>query len=394
MKRKLFVRIVAIGLAVLMALSVMLTIIASTASATASQSALDALEKQHEAIQQEMREIEAQINSLQYEEAAAQGKKQVLDQQIALTERGIDNLNDQITEYGNLIVEKQDEVEEYEREEAEQWDLFKVRIRAMEENGTISYYAILFEARDFSDMLSRMDVVESIMDYDKQLYNNLIDAREATSQAKQDLEDTVSAMEDTRAELEEQQALLETQVEEAVALISELNLTIDEQRELYNEKSEEEDKIKDEITAMEKALEEASRATTVGTGILGWPSDSYYTITSGFGPRNTGIAGASTNHKGIDIGAAYGSNVLACDSGTVLTAQYSSSYGNYITISHGNGITTLYAHMSKLLVSKGDTVSKGQVIGLVGATGIANGAHIHLEVWVNGTRVNPVNYVS
>ncbi len=391
-KRKVFIRIVAVCLAVILALSVLISVLASTvAYAAPTQDDLDKLEQEQERIQQQMEEVRSQINSLEYEEAVVQGKKRILDRQIELIQTGIDNLNAQIEQYGLLIQEKEQEVLDYQEAEDEQLELYKVRMRAMEENGTISYYAIVFGATDFADMLSRMDMVESIMEYDKTLYTRLVSARQDTENAKADLEKTVGDMEDTELQMEEQQELLAQRVEEAVQLISDINLSIDQQRELYNTMSEEEDKIKEDIIAMEKAIEEANRVV-VGTGSFIWPTKDSNRVTSGFGPRNTGIPGASTNHKGVDIGAPYGSDVLACDGGTVLTATWSDSYGYYVTISHGNGYTTLYAHMSKLLVSAGDVVSQGDVIGRCGATGIANGAHIHLEVWDNGTRVDPLQF--
>ncbi len=391
-KRKFFIRIVAICLAVILVLSVLISVLASTVVyAAPTQDDLDKLEQEHERIQQHMEEVRSQINSLEYEEAVAQGKKRILDRQIDLIQAGIENLKAQIEQYGLLIQEKEQEVNAYQQAEAEQLELYKVRIRAMEENGTISYYAIVFGARDFADMLSRMDMVESIMEYDKNLYTKLVSARHDTENAKADLEQTVSNMENTRLQLEEQEKLLIQRVEEASQVISDINLSIEQQRELYNSMSEEEDQIKEDIIAMEKAIEEANRVV-VGTGSFSWPTKDSNHVTSGFGPRNTGIPGASTNHKGVDIGAPYGSDVLASDGGTVLTSTYSNSYGYYVTISHGNGYTTLYAHMSKLLVNAGDVVNKGDVLGRCGATGIARGAHIHLEVWDNGTRIDPLQF--
>ncbi len=392
-RKKYFVKVVAIGLAVIMAASVLVSVLVTTAGAAPTQAAIDELEQQREQIQQQMQDIESEINSLEYEQSVAMAQKSVLDQQIALTQQEIDNLSAQIIEYGTLIEEKEVEVQQAEIAEEEQWEQYKVRIRAMEENGTISYYAIIFGAKDFSDMLARIDVVESIMDYDEQLYEDLVDARQATEDAKEALEVAQSAMEERRVSLEDSQALLEVQVEESIALLQELDNNLSEKEALYAQVSEEEDRLKDEIMEMEEALKNAATGV-VGTGSFIWPSQYSSYITSLFGPRTSPTAGASSNHKGVDIAGSgiYGTNVLAADGGTVLTSAYSSSYGNYITISHGNGYTTLYAHMSSRLVSQGDTVSQGQVIGLVGSTGISTAAHLHFEVWDNGTRVNPLSF--
>ena len=390
---KRFVRIVAVALAVLMALSVLVSVMMATAGAAPTQSQIDKLEQERDQIQQQMQDIESEINSLEYEQSVAMAKKSVLDQKVDLTQQEIDNLTAQIAEYEVLIDEKEVEVRKAEIAEEDQWDQYKVRIRAMEENGTISYFAIIFGARDFTDMLGRIDVVDSIMDYDEQLYQDLVSAREATEKAKADLEAAVVAMGERQDSLVESQALLEQQVEESIQLLTQLEENISAKEELYAQVSAEEDKLKDEIMELEEALKNAATGV-VGTGNFIWPSQYSSYITSLFGLRGSPTAGASSNHKGVDIAGSgiYGTNVLASDGGTVLTSAYSSSYGNYITISHGNGYTTLYAHMSKRLVSAGDSVSQGQVIGLVGSTGISTGAHLHFEVWENGTRINPLSF--
>ena len=126
-----------------------------------------------------------------------------------------------------------------------------------------------------------------------------------------------------------------------------------------------------------------------------WPTPSSHTITCPFGQRTSPTKGASSFHTGIDIGASYGSNIVAAESGTVILASYgwNGSYGNYIIINHGNGITTRYAHASKLYVTTGQTVTKGQVIAAVGESGRAYGAHLHFEVRKNGSHTNPLNYL-
>ncbi len=387
--QKLVIRVICVILAVLMAGSVLLSILPLTAGAVTKEQ-IDKLEGELDTIQQQLKEITSQINSLEYSQAEALAKKTVLDNRMELTQALIDNLTDQIAEYGVLIEEKEQEVADRQVEENEQWDKYKVRIRAMEENGTISYYAILFGARDFADMLSRMDMISSIMDYDEHLYDELVTARKATEDAKAALEQTKQDAEGKKVELQDAQKELETQIEEAGALIESIENDINAAQKFYDQVSEEEDALKDKISELQKEYERQN-SKVVGTGRFIWPTTSNV-VTSGFGGRNTGISGASTNHKGIDIRAGYGAPIYAADSGTVLISQKVSSYGNYITIGHGNGYTTLYGHMSRRLVSAGDTVTQGQLIGYAGATGVANAPHLHFEIWKNGTRVNPLDY--
>ena len=132
----------------------------------------------------------------------------------------------------------------------------------------------------------------------------------------------------------------------------------------------------------------------VGVGSYIWPSDSSSRVTDYFGPRTHPVTGEPDDHYGIDIGAGHGSNVLAADAGRVVTAEWHWSYGNYIIIDHGDGRRTLYAHMSLLVARSGQSVAQGEVIGLVGATGVVKGAHLHFETSVNGGRVDPLSYFS
>ncbi len=386
--QKLFIRIICILLAVLMAGSVLVSVLASTAGAV-TQEQIKKLQEELAGLRQQQKEIKSEINSMEYEQKQVTAKKQVLDQRMELTLSVIENLTAQIEQYGIYIQEKEQEVQQRQALENEQWEQYKVRIRAMEENGTVSYYAIIFGARDFSDMLSRIDMISSIMDYDETLYQRLVSARKATEAAKATLEGVKADVEAAKAEQEEAEAQLEIEQQEAIDLLNSLQNNIDEAQAMYDQASEEEDKLKDEITKLQRQWEAQQRVK--GTSVFKWPVDSNV-VTSGYGARNTGIAGASTNHKGVDLKASTGANIYASDTGKVVTSAYSSSYGNYVVIDHGNGFTTLYAHMSKRLVNVGDKVTKGQKIGLAGATGIVNGPHLHFEIWKNGNRVNPLQY--
>lgn len=387
--QKLFIRIMCVILAVLMAGSVLIGILSATAGAV-TQADIDKLEDDRDAIQQRMKEIRSQINSLEYDQSVASAKKEILDEQIELTQQLIDNLNSQIAEYNELIREKEQEVADRQAEEEAQMELYKEHIRTMEENGIVSYYSIVFGARDFSDMLSRIDVVSSLMRYDEDVYNTLVASRQATEEAKATLESTRASAEAKKGDLQDAEDELQVQRQEATDLIAAIEQDIEAAKALYDQVDKEEDAIKARIAQLEEELRRQN-TRVVGTGSFQWPADSNV-VTSGFGGRNTGISGASTNHKGVDIRAGYGANIYAADSGTVVTSEKSSSYGNYVVISHGNGKTTLYGHMSQRLVKAGDTVKKGQVIGYAGATGVANGPHLHFEIWENGNRVNPLNY--
>jgi len=394
MNKKL-VRIICVILAALLLGSVLFGAISTLrAGAVASQSALNSLKKQQTEIKQKMQDIKAKINSLEYDQSAAIAKKNVLDEQIELTQQEIDNITDQITEYDVLIAEQAEVVKEAQWKEDEQWTLYKARMRAMEENGVVSYYAIIFGASSFSDLLTRIDTISDIMKYDEEIYQNLVKVREEKEEAKAELEKVQAEQIEKVGELEEAQVELENQVEEANLLIEQLEAQMESYDQLYEEEAAEAERIQQSIKKMEKELAAASASVVKGTGTFVWPSASSRIVTSKFGTRLHPVYKTYKTHYGIDIGAGYGTSVLAADGGTVTTATYSSSYGNYIVISHGNGYTTLYAHLSKILVKKGDTVKQSQVIGKVGSTGVSTGPHIHFEISKNGTRINPLQFYS
>ncbi len=394
MKKKT-VRVIAVAMAVIMAASILVTAITAVAGAAPSQTELDNLKDKQSDLKQQMQDLEAEINSNEYDQFVTSAKKALLDEKVALTQQEIQNITDQIFTYETLISEKEAEVAELEEEQAEQWELYKVRIRAMEENGPISYYAILFGASSFTDMLMRLDTINAVMDYDKLIYDNLIVAQQETEAAKADLEETKAEMEGMKVELQDAEELLITQQTEAAQLLVDLEQDHAAYEQMYDEMVEEQNSIMEEIEKMEEEIRNAGASSVVGTGSFIWPAELQGRITSFFGWRDHPILHVLKYHAGIDIGSlGYGANVVAADGGTVVTSATSSSYGEYVVISHGNGYSTLYAHMSKRLVSKGDTVSQGDVIGIVGSTGLSSGPHLHFEIWSDGDRIDPLNFFS
>lgn len=389
---KTAVRIIAIILALVLLGGIILSAISALA---VTQAEIDELKRQKDTITKKQAEIQAEINSLQYEQLSAISKKEVLDEQISLTEQKIDVLNQQIVEYEALIAQKKKEAEEYQKKQDERFELYKKRIRTMEENGTISYCAILFEAKTFSDLISRVDFISEIMRYDERVYNDYLKSKQDTLAAKERIETEKRAQEEVRQSVEEEKIVLQQQVAEAQKVIAEIENNIGKYREQYDEMERREKETQDEIERLIADLqkqEKISGTTVKSTGTYIWPSESSKTVTSEFGTRWHPVYQMYKTHTGVDIGADYGTSILASDSGTVVTSTYSSSYGNYVMINHGGGRTTLYAHMSKRLVSVGDSVSQGDVIGLVGSTGVSTGNHIHFEVTEDGTRVNPLKY--
>ena len=373
--------------------SLQLDVVGPTVQAV-TQADIDALQDDADALGEQRAELESQLEALADDKSQALARKNLLDSQIANTNARIANVEAQIAQYDALITQTQAELDQAEADEAEQMEVFRQCVRAMEEGGTISYWSVLFNAVDFSDLLGRLDAANEIMEFRQSVVDELRRLQEEIAGKKADLETQRTAQEDAKTELEATLSELDAQRAEANALVAEIENNESEYQTALDEIDAEEEAIQAEIVRLSRELAAANGDT--GAALVGyiWPVSSRR-ITSPFGPRNTGIPGASTNHKGVDIGGVgYTTEVHAAKAGTVIVSQRSSSYGEYVVVSHGSGNTTLYAHMSSRSVSVGDYVDQGDVLGITGSTGISSGPHLHFEITENGSRVNPLNYLT
>ena len=363
-----------------------------------TQSDIDGLKEDKKGLNKEKKEIEDQLAQLRNDKATAIQRRTLLDQKIDLTVKEIAAPESEIAGYEALLDQTAFELAENEQEEARQYALFCERARVMEEAGTTSYWAVLFKADSFSDLLSRLTDVQEVMNYDQGVLDSLRQLRAQIQEKQAYQEELKVGAEAAKRELEAQKADLDSQRKAADEMVKELQADEAAAALLLAEKEKEEARIQEQIKKKEKELAEQMAAAQMNwsatSGGYIWPETASKRITSPMGGRNTGIKGASTNHKGVDIGGVgYSTNVLATKAGIVITSERSSSYGNYVVISHGSGNTTLYAHMSSRSVKEGDVVSQGQVIGVTGSTGISSGPHLHYEITEGGVRVDPLNYL-
>lgn len=357
-----------------------------------TQAEIDALKNNASGLKDEKNQLQSQISALRNDKNDALAKKGLLDQQSDVIRQQISNTEKLIAGYETLIAQTQAELTAAEEKEEAQFQLFRRCVREMEEGGTISYWSVLFNASDFEDLLSRLDAANEILEYRQGVIDTLRRLQEEIAGKKAELEGQLAEQEAAKAELVERKAELDKQVSEAAALVAEIQQDEEAAKALLAEKEAEHRRIEQQIKDKEAELAASLGPATAGGYI--WPENASKRITSPYGKRNTGIKGASTNHKGVDIGGVgYTTNVLATKDGVVLISQKSSSYGEYVVISHGTGNTTLYAHMSSRKVSVGQKVKQGQVIGITGSTGISNGPHLHYEITESGSRVNPLNYL-
>lgn len=341
------------------------------------------------------KELESQLDALADDKSEALKRKDLLDQQITNLSSQIWNVEAQITTYETLITQTEAELAEAQEKEEAQYELFCSRVRDMEKRGTVSYWSVLFRATSFTDLLGRLDIINEIMDADQAVIDELKALQEEIETKKTELETSKKESEAAKADLVTKKNDLDVQRTKANQLVQEIESNESEYQSTLDAIEAEEESIQKKIVQLSQQL--AAQNGSSSSAALGgyiWPVSSRR-ITSPFGNRNTGIAGASTNHKGVDIGGVYyTSQVHAAKAGTVIISTYSSSYGNYVVVSHGSGNTTLYAHMSSRSVSVGDYVNQGDVLGITGSTGISSGPHLHFEITENGTRVNPLNYLT
>lgn len=447
--RKKLVSILAGVMAAIMLLTLIFSLLPMRATAASSSE----IRKQINALQENRKDIKNQISDLQtqYQQnsddiADIVARKNVIDQEIGLLHTEIININEQISAYSVLIADQQEELDKAQDRYDELNADCKTRIQAMEEEGTVSYWEVLFKAKNFSDLLDRLNMVEEIASSDTRRLQELSDAAQRVETAQQELAAEKGELEGTRTELDNAQNELDVKRQEADDLIVQLIAKSEELKQQQVDLEEEDEALLDEIARKEQEYNEAKLEewlaymatyvppTTVaptisisdpngnnsgtnngstdsggsssgGNSSSGGSSSnvtvgsswlvpcSYRMVSSPFGFRESPTTGASKYHQGVDLAAPAGTPIIASRGGTVTVAGYSNSAGYYVTINHGDGFSSIYMHMTNYVVSSGQKVNQGQTIGYVGSTGISTGNHLHFGIAQNGAYVNPCNYV-
>lgn len=417
--RRVVTRVVCIVLAAVMLLSLVSYALMLSVGAASSSEILKELEK----LRAEQSEIKAKSDALEESISQNQNKtqslvqqKSELDQQMEITRTSINNLNEQVQQYSLLIAEKQKELESAQQAENDLQEKYRTRLRAMEETGSISYWSILFQANSFSDLLDRVDMIREIAKSDQTILEQLSAATAAVASERAELEQQRAELEQAEQELNAQQTLMEEQRAESDSMIIQMQIEYNALSEEYKTAEEAEDAIRETIKKTETdyfnalSKEEAARiaaenkknnnkadassAGATATGGFLFPLAWSNGVTCAYGPRIHPIYGYQSNHTGVDLGASMNTAIYATKSGTVTSSTYGDANGYYMTINHGDGYSSLYAHMVSNEVSVGDYVTQGQVIGHVGTSGWSTGPHLHFEILYNGSNVNPMNYIS
>ena len=394
-------RITALGLILVLAAGI--PIRASSASTekvtedAASTKSLQEAQDEKAQLEKALKEAQSTIEDLRDSKGDIESKVTELNQQLIDISARITDLENQLTAKSEDIQETKDELAGAKEREAQQYADMKVRIQFMYENGQTSYLEALLSSRNISEFLNSADYIAQIQSYDRQKLTEYQDTVESIVNLEAQLEQEYTDLEALKSTVESNKATVAAMMRQKESELADISGDIEDAQSDADYYAAEIQAQEELIAAIKRAEAEKAAAGVeehpYTGGAFRWPCPSSTRVTSDYGTRVSPMSGASSNHKGIDIGASAGADIIAAADGTVTAASYSSAAGNYVMIDHGGGLYTVYMHASSLLVSPGQTVSAGDVIAKVGSTGISTGSHLHFGVSLNGSYVSPWSYL-
>lgn len=366
-------------------------------------------------LEQQKKDLKDSISSLKEKKSDLLEYIEELDKEVMDLQERIAETKKEVKATRKELKQLQTDLKQAEENRQKQYDIMKERIQYMYENGTEGYIEMVLKSSDLSDLLSRVEYVSQISTYDKNVFDNyvnmvgqvsameaevsrkLVEIEEKKDGLTLDKEYLEKMMADKNSEMKTYANKLKQNKKDLTATEEE----VAKQEELVDKLLEQQrKKIQEEMDRQEAAARESGDSSQMpvitdgNTAGFRWPLVIAGEITSPFGRRNSPTAGASSYHRGIDIGAPTGTQIVASKDGTVVSSEYQSGAGNYVALYHGNGTYTYYMHCSRLAVNVGDKVKQGQVIAYVGSTGISTGPHLHFAIVMNEQYVDPQQYVS
>ncbi len=411
---KKMVTILAGVMAAVLLLSLLLGLFATTVGAASSSEIaeqIEELEKEYEEQQKKLKEIEANLAENNKEIRNMVSRKNGLDQQIMLLSDQIVTINQTISAYNLMIADKQDELDAAEAKLANLQEAYRDRIRAMEENGDVSYWSVVFQASSFSDLLDRLAMISEIAQSDRIRMAQIREVAQQVEQARVELAQQKQKLNEAKEDLVNTQLQMEEKSNEVDIMLYDLMAASEEYQKLLEEGEQNIDNLLDEIRQAEEEFDEAKyqewlatsvppttsvegHLTNTVNGITWFTPTKNYVITSPFGLREDPFTHKRVGHNGLDLAAPKDTPIYASRAGLVTFAGYQENgAGNYVWINHGDGYRTIYMHMTRYIVQMGQHVEAGEIIGYVGTTGRSTGYHLHFGVDLNGTWVDPQNYI-
>ncbi|MFC4601637.1 murein hydrolase activator EnvC family protein [Cohnella hongkongensis] len=363
-----------------------------------AQSELEKIEQDLKQLKQEMdraahnqRYAEKTVQELTGKQEATKEDIEKLLERIDIVQKRLENTQKKIADAEEKLYETGVELENAIKQRDNRDQLMASRVKMAYTAGPVSFLDVLLSAASFSDFLDRFDAVEAIAAQDRSILDEKKKYADEVAALKLQREQELEEIRLLYVEIEQHKAELEQEERDKEVLIAKLSVEIEELEEISEESARQLTELAKQASALEA---KKNRIKTYYTGgKLGMPLKSDYRLSSGFGYRIHPITGKRKLHAGIDMAAPKGTPIYAAETGVVIVAQSWSGYGNCVIIDHGGGLWTLYGHMSEILAKKGDTVKRGEKIGLVGSTGQSTGNHLHFEVRKNSEPVDPAPYL-
>ena len=334
--------------------------------------------------------LEKELASIKGKKEAALEQKAIVDEQVMALNKEAELLDDMVDTLKKELKDSKEALADAQGDLEENTELAGARIRAMYELGTTSYLSIILGSESLHDFISRVEIVRQMAEYDQKVIDQLKETKETIERETKAIQEKKDAQEKALDALEDNISALKKKQSESDSLIEGFNKKTAENIKAIEAAERAEAELQAEIR---QALANSSNETFVGGQFL-WPIPGYYTVTSPFGYRTHPTTGVYKLHTGVDIAGSKisGKPILAANSGKVIKAGYNRGYGNYVVIDHGGGFSTLYGHASKLAVSAGQSVTRGDTIAYVGTSGYSTGYHLHFEIIENGEYKNPLSY--
>lgn len=353
---------------------------------------INQLQSQSQELQGQINEANENLGNVQDELSKNLQEVQKLDEKIQKTEADLEELNTTIENIQNNIVDVTNQLEKITKIYESQEKTLNQRLIVSYEAGDTNYLDVVLNSKDIGDFISNYYLISEMASYDNDLLEQVEEQRKNIETTKKILDNKNEELKTTKkTQLKTTTILQNTKTlrENYIAKLSEEEKQIQNQIDEYQRQYKE---IEEEIKKLVESQNQLN-PNYVG-GIMAWPIPGYTRITSKYGMRTHPITGVYKLHTGVDVGAPLGANFIAANDGIVTKASYNGAYGNMVMIDHGGGISTLYAHGSKIMVETGQTVQKGDVVLKVGSTGYSTGPHAHFEVRVNGKVVDPMPYIT